>query len=177
MDIRQMIMTLSNNIDNGRKTTIIQDQEGKCTICMHFFHYSLCLLFRMLNDNSPVLIVLYRRGTHDSPSFDTVKWVQEVMMTQEPLGGRFRATPEEQKLLLAVLNVNARRISPDYFVQVKRHSSGTEAPLALSFLLPIGPINQRDMGNLTHHNSCVVVDRRQEANGLWSRCLARKYCG
>ncbi|KAJ3816616.1 hypothetical protein F5880DRAFT_1606169, partial [Lentinula raphanica] len=142
MDIRQTIMTLGNNIDNGRKTTIIQDQESKCAICMRvrFFRCSLCWLclthdskvvdVRMLNEDTPVMIVLYRRGARDSPSFDTVKWVQEVMMTQKPLGGQIRATPEEQKLLLAVLNANARRLSPDY--SVKRHSSGTEAPFALS---------------------------------------------
>ncbi|KAJ3819436.1 hypothetical protein F5880DRAFT_1677314 [Lentinula raphanica] len=128
------IMTLSNNIDNGRKRTIIQDQEGKCTICFGGVSQK--------TSEPGTFFLMYRRGTHDSPSFNTVKWVQEVMMTQEPLGGRFRATPEEQKLLLAVLNVNARRISRDYFVQVKQHLSGTEAPLALSFLLPIGPINQ-----------------------------------
>ncbi|KAJ3777401.1 hypothetical protein FB446DRAFT_681134 [Lentinula raphanica] len=167
MDIRQTIMTLGNNIDNGRKTTIIQDQESKCAICMRVVDV------RMLNEDTPVMIVLYRRGARDSPSFDTVKWVQEVMMTQQPLGGQIRATPEEQKLLLAVLNANARRLSPDY--SVKRHSSGTEAPFALSFLLPIGPINQRDMGNLTHHTGCVVCG--QKTRSKCSRCLAMEYCG
>ncbi|KAJ3720026.1 hypothetical protein C8R42DRAFT_710715 [Lentinula raphanica] len=164
MDIRQTMMTIADNLDQGYKTNLVQDKESKSAICIRVVEV------RMINDDTPVMMVLYRRGTRDSPSFEIVKWVQQVMGA--PLR-QIVATAEEQKLLLAILNANARRLSSTY--SVKRHSSGLESAFALSFLLPVGPINQYDMGKLTHSSGCVVCGKK--TNSKCSRCRAMEYCG
>ncbi|KAJ3720027.1 hypothetical protein C8R42DRAFT_722692 [Lentinula raphanica] len=163
MRIRQMIMTVAHDLDQGRETTLIQDKESKNAICIRVVEV------RMLDDDTPVMIVLYRRGTRDSPSSEVVKWVEQVLESFRQIV----ATAEEQKFLLAILNTNARRLASTY--AVKRHSSGLESAFALSFLLPVGPINQRDMGRLTQHTGCVVCGTK--TNNRCSRCHAVEYCG
>lgn len=127
----------------------------------------------MLNEETPVMVVLCRRGTRNAPAFETIQWAQELMSNEQSTLLKVTATPEEQKFLIAVLNMNARRLSPAY--SVKRTSSGSEATFALSFLLPLGPINQKDIGKLTHHTGCVVCGKKTVSK--CSRCLSMEYCG
>ncbi|KAJ3982920.1 hypothetical protein F5890DRAFT_1463984 [Lentinula detonsa] len=167
MDVRQTIMGLANGLDNGAKTAIIQDKETAYAICIRVVEVY------MLNDETPVMVILYCRGTRDSPAYETFDWVQQVITDGKSPVLEGTATPEEQKLLLAVLNANARRLSSTY--SVKRNPTGTEATFALSFLLPLGPINQRDIARLTHHTGCVVCGGKTVS--ICSQCLAMEYCG
>ncbi|KAJ4471599.1 hypothetical protein J3R30DRAFT_3527059 [Lentinula aciculospora] len=167
MDARQTIMGLADGLDKGVKTAMIQDKDTKYAICVRVVE--VC----MLNKETPVMVVLYCRGTRDAPAFDTLQWVQEVVSNRKSPALKVTATPEEQKLLLAILNLNARRLSSAY--PVKRNSSGTEATFALSFLLPLGPVNQQAIGKLTRHPGCVVCGKKTVSK--CSRCLAMTYCG
>ncbi|KAJ3896384.1 hypothetical protein GG344DRAFT_72217 [Lentinula edodes] len=167
MDARQTIMGLADGIDKGVKTALIQDKDTKYAICLRVVEV------RMLNEETPVMVVLCRRGTRDAPALETIRWAQEIISNKKLSLLKVTATPEEQKLLLAVLNMNARRLPPAY--SVKRNSSGSEATFALSFLLPLGPINQKDIGKLTHHTGCVVCGKKTVSK--CSRCLSMEYCG
>ncbi|KAJ3762349.1 hypothetical protein EV360DRAFT_92524 [Lentinula raphanica] len=155
MDIRQTMRTIADNLDQRYKTNLVQDKKSKSAICIRF------VKVRMIIDDTPVMMVLYRHGTRDSPSFENVKWVQQVMGA--PLR-QIVATAEEQKLLLAILNANDQRLFSTYF-----------CAFALSFLLPVGPINQYHMGKSTHSCGCVVCGKK--TNGKRSRCRAMEYCG
>lgn len=119
-------------------------------------------------------MVLYHRGTQDAPADATLSWVCEALSEskakQIPVV-TITASLEEQKLLLAILNLNARRLSPNYSIKRKQ----TEAPFLLSFLLPVSPISQRDVGKLTKHTGCFVCGKKTTSK--CSLCLSVEYCG
>ncbi|KAF9065037.1 hypothetical protein BDP27DRAFT_1298548 [Rhodocollybia butyracea] len=166
VDFRQTVMSLANGFDGGAKTAIAQDKDTTYAVCMRVVEV------RTLPSGVPVMIILYARGARDAPVNDTIPWVQEVISTSRAKGMlQIVASPEEQKLLLSILNMNARRISSDYSPKRMR----SEAPFTLSFLLPIAPLSQQDIGKLTNHSGCVVCGKKTASK--CSRCLSAEYCG
>lgn len=119
-------------------------------------------------------MLLYCRGTRDTPASTTFRWVQDTLAQSKAKRMpvlNITASPEEQKLLLAILNLNARRLSSNYSPQRRQ----TEASFVLSFLLPIAPIGQQDLGRLTNHTGCVVCGKKTTSK--CSQCLSVEYCG
>ncbi|KAF9065036.1 hypothetical protein BDP27DRAFT_1332609 [Rhodocollybia butyracea] len=167
-DLRQTVMSLANGFDSGAKTAIVQDKDTSYAVCMRVVEV------RTLPSGVPVMIIMYFRGARDAPANDTIAWAEEVLNASRVNQTRtlqIVASPEEQKLLLSVLNMNARRISSDY--SPKR--LGSEGPFRLSFLLPIAPLSQQDVGKLMNHSGCVVCGKKTASK--CSRCLSAEYCG
>ncbi|KAJ3904158.1 hypothetical protein F5879DRAFT_881122 [Lentinula edodes] len=168
VDIRQTIMSLASGFDKGVISAIAQDKDYSYAICIRVVEV------RQLDNGVPAIVVLYCRGTRDTPANDTIPWVQEVLSKSVsktvPLL-QIVASLEEQKLLLAILNMNARRLSD----QFSPNRSRSEGPFGLSFLLPLAPLGQQDVGALTNHTGCTVCGKKTTSR--CSQCLSAEYCG
>ncbi|KAL0578015.1 hypothetical protein V5O48_003965 [Marasmius crinis-equi] len=166
MDLRQTIMSLANGADKGIMRSIIQDKHCEQAICIRIVEV------RKANGEVPLFVVLCGRGTRTVPLSDTTDWVQETINASraKPAMQNITAIPEEQNLLLTLLNANAKRLASDY--RPTRYE--TEREFVLSFLLPLGPLSQHVLGHLANSSGCVVCgnDSAKRCTG----CLSVEYC-
>ncbi|KAK7052835.1 hypothetical protein VNI00_004154 [Paramarasmius palmivorus] len=165
IDVRQTLMGLGSFVDKGLQTAYIEDREEEHAICLRIVEV------RKIAEGELMIVVLVLKGTRDSPNVRSVyDWVREV---QSKPGGfpRIYCTAQEQQLLLSILNQNSKRLSSDY--QPKRWKS--ESKFMLSFLLPVGPISQDDIGKLSNHSGCVLCGNKTTSK--CSQCLSVEYCG
>ena len=85
------------------------------------------------------------------------------------LTGRF-----EQKFLLKLFELNARRLHPKYQELVKQDTTRMPGYKA-SFVLPLGPISLRGLGKLTRDPGCDVCGKKGVRQ--CTQCLSASYCG
>ncbi|KAJ4489797.1 hypothetical protein C8R41DRAFT_867682 [Lentinula lateritia] len=108
----------TNGFDNGVLSAIAQDKDNSYAICIWYDQLLRKVIeVLQLDEGVPAIVVLYCRGTRDTPANDTIPWVQEVSSkSASKTVPRLQivANLEEQKLLLAVLNMNARRLSDQF---------------------------------------------------------------
>ncbi|KAK7058326.1 hypothetical protein VNI00_001957 [Paramarasmius palmivorus] len=159
MDVRQTIMTLAKNMDDGHDAAILQDKDHNSAICIRVVEV------RKAAQGVPMLIVLCGRGTRDAPVDTTIGWVQQLI--RNPRGfPQITATIEEQNLLLSILNTNATRLASEYSPTRRK----LEKNFMLSFLLPMGPISQQDIGRLSANASgCVMCGNKTVRQSI--RCI------
>ena len=81
------------------------------------------------------------------------------------------ATLPEHQLLLRLLKQNSKRLITSY--TPPRHDP-TEEPFTLSFLLPVGPLGEKEMGLFNKNDGCSVCG--EPAKRTCSRCMAIRYC-
>ncbi|KAL0570765.1 hypothetical protein V5O48_011193 [Marasmius crinis-equi] len=169
IDVRQTLMSMGNAVDIGRKEMIMQDEGRDYAICLRV------LEVRKIAEGVPMFVVTYGRGSHNQPLNATMEWISDVVSRSRGSGpGGFPqivSTPAEQNLLLTILNANSKRLSADY-APVKRASEKT---FMTSFLLPIGPLSQKDIGKLSNYSGCVVCGKKTVSK--CSGCLSVEYCG
>ncbi|KAI3622132.1 ankyrin repeat and mynd domain-containing protein 2-like [Moniliophthora roreri] len=165
MDVRQTIMALAKYMDNGVDRAIMQDKDKNAAICIRVVEV------RKVAEGVPMLVVLCGRGTRDMPVMTTGVWVQETISSRRQLP-QITATPEEQDLFLNILNMNSRRLASGYKPSRKK----SEQSFMLSFLLPMGPMSQEDLGKLTTNASgCIICGHKTTSK--CSQCLSVEYCG
>ena len=120
-------------------------------------------------DGVPIYFILYGYASRETPAHDKLHWVADKM-TNNIKCGQITLDVKAQKLLLMFLNMNAKRIPSKY-----RPARGPfESQFIASFILPIGPISQRDTGSLTKSAGCVVCGKK--ASNKCSACLSVEYC-
>ncbi|KAF5352281.1 hypothetical protein D9758_011972 [Tetrapyrgos nigripes] len=167
-DTRQSLMGLGNAWDHKPRMSchIFEDKEEEHGICMRVVD-----VFMLPND-IPLIVVLYLRGLRSYPPTCSIKWVQDLQETKEIFGmPKIHATEAEQNLLLTILERNSERLSPDY--RPKRRSN--EKDFTLSFLLPLAPLSQQNIMELSTITGCGMCG--DETTSRCSGCLAVEYCG
>ncbi|KAF5338127.1 hypothetical protein D9758_015386 [Tetrapyrgos nigripes] len=123
----------------------------------------------------PIIIVTYASAGRNTPPMDTLRWIAQHMTPAN--GSQITTTPEEQMLLLTILNSNSKRLSSDFKAeyQKKRVQGEEERLFFFSFLLPMGPLSHEDLAKLTKTEGCVVCEKKGVSK--CSGCLAVEYCG
>ncbi|KAF9262697.1 hypothetical protein L218DRAFT_929193 [Marasmius fiardii PR-910] len=170
MDVRQTLMALGKHLDDGYSEVILQDKGEDYAICMRI------LEVRKVTEGVPLFVIAYGRGAHNQPLNSTLGWVSDVVARTRNSGTKVGlsniiSTPEEQNLLLTILQVNSKRLAVDYAPVVRP----TEKDFMLSFLLPLGPLSQLDIGRLANYSGCAVCGRKTVSK--CSGCLSAEYCG
>jgi len=121
---------------------------------------------RKFNNKTPVLLVLYTNGTRNNMRGES--WVQQnvnlkrIAMVSLPVPA--------QGLFLRLLENNASRIPRSF--KVKREPK--EKDFFLSFLLPVAPIDPKDLGHLNARTGCSVCG--EKAAKKCAGCYAILYC-
>ncbi|KAF9262698.1 hypothetical protein L218DRAFT_867173 [Marasmius fiardii PR-910] len=164
MALRVIVGELAKGMDEGDSSLLLQDKEQ-----------SSCIFLRVLrkadstDDGAPIFFVLYTQQTHNTPVLQTLGWLSDQM--RKGVTPIQITTPlEVQKLLLKFLHLNSKRLSSSY--HPTRQEFETRFP---SFIIPIGPITQMKIGNLTRSAGCVLCGSKTSKK--CSSCLAVDYCG
>ncbi|EEB98619.1 hypothetical protein MPER_01841, partial [Moniliophthora perniciosa FA553] len=148
MDFRQTLVNLGHYADRGAKYIAIQDKSQEYGICMRIVEV------REIKPKVPMFIVCYGRASPTTPITVPFNWLSERMEKEEQPAG-ITSTLEEQDLMLTFLDVNSKRLAPNY--NPARTSS--EDDFMLSFLLPTGPVSQVDIGRLVNYPGCVICGK------------------
>ncbi|KAG7091274.1 hypothetical protein E1B28_010323 [Marasmius oreades] len=170
MDVRQTLMTLGKHFDDGHPEAVLQDKGHDYAICMRV------LEVRKVALDVPMFVVTYGRGAHNQPLSPTFGWISDVIARSQSNSTKIGfpqiiSTPEEQNLLLSILQVNSKRLSADYVPDLRK----TEKRFMVSFFLPIGPLSQLDIGKLANCSGCIVCGNKTISK--CSGCLSVEYCG
>lgn len=80
-------------------------------------------------------------------------------------------TQLERKYLLKLFAINSKRLSTAY----KPHRQKGEAEHRLTFILPLGPLNMRDLGRLNITSGCDLCGKKMKSR--CTQCLSVSYCG
>lgn len=123
----------------------------------------------VIKDNVPVIVLLYARATRATPLKSTLDWIGSHAQSDEPLS-QITVTPQGQVLLLTLLAMNSSRLSSEY----KPKRANSERTFTASFLIPVGPLTQQDVGRLTSKSGCAVCGKRTASK--CSACLSAEYC-
>ncbi|KAI0696336.1 hypothetical protein BC835DRAFT_1414308 [Cytidiella melzeri] len=166
-DVRQTLMALAINYQNGMKNSVVQDpKHEKCGGNIRIID------IYKIDDKTPLLLLLYQSVTAANPT-PGIRWIQEICSRQaKHVMPNINASVLEQKLMLTILDMNSKRLSPDT-VFVDRMES--EKDFKLSFLLPIGPLTFEDIGKLNLNTGCVVCGG--DTASRCSQCQSVSYCG
>ncbi|KAG8846385.1 hypothetical protein FRB96_001998 [Tulasnella sp. 330] len=148
-DLRQTVMSMGAYFDKGCTLFCLQDQKKE----------ESAITIRVIevlekHEKVPVFMVLYVHGTKENPQ--GVDWVQYQVQsgTANALVG-VTCTMMEQQLLLRILDVNSKRIPAHY----KPRRGPREQNFTPSFILPVGPLESKDLGRLNINNGCVVCGK------------------
>lgn len=80
-------------------------------------------------------------------------------------------TELERKTVLKLFAHNTKRLASEY----KPRRKPNEDSHRLTFLLPLGPLNMRDLGKLNSLPGCEICGKR--VTSRCTQCLTVSYCG
>ncbi|KAK7052837.1 hypothetical protein VNI00_004156 [Paramarasmius palmivorus] len=151
MGVRRVLVNIGEQFEKRHPHLLIQDDEETNFICIHV------LEVRKIKDGVPMLVLLFGRGTRSLPLSTLLLWRDEaISMSPDQFIPTVTIGLDEQNLLLAILASNSQRF--DGSVSAPRRES--EQPFVTSFLLPMGPIGQQDIGKLTNYSGCYVCGKQ-----------------
>lgn len=119
-----------------------------------------------------MVVLLYHPETR-ATGLRGARWAQHMQQKYGPPQGglNIHATPLEQKLLLKLLSMNGKALSPSYTPE----KDAIEQHFRASFLLPLGPLSYQDIGKLNNDPGCVLCG--QKALVRCRQCMSVVYCG
>ncbi|KAF9022636.1 hypothetical protein BDZ89DRAFT_1137258 [Hymenopellis radicata] len=151
MDARQTSRHLAHNFEKGRNALVLRDKDNVQAICIRM------LGVYKLDKDTPLISLIYETVTYSNP--DEIANVLDFMYHLGSYGqaAQIQATLEEQALFRQLLAENSRRVSAKY----RPPKESYEKTFQPSFVVPIGPLSQIDIGKLTQHR---MRNMRQQIN-------------
>ena len=120
---------------------------------------------KRIDDNTPVLTILYYTIPDDDLSLDTFhEWDDEY--TDPDTGDaptHLKSTPLQQKVLLRVLELNSRFVPPNFNPVIAM----SEANFKVSFLFPIYPLSSKALEELNLDTGDAVCENEAEECGQY----------
>ncbi|TDL26562.1 hypothetical protein BD410DRAFT_763795 [Rickenella mellea] len=162
-DLRMSIRSFGQYWDKGYKAFYIAGPEKDVGYLLRVVNvYSV-------GEDDPIFVVLYgkRKVASDDDAF--MRFLDHYQDVQGNIV-HAKATKEEQNMLLKLLDMNSKRLVPEYDTP----RIPVEKEFKISFLLPICPLSQGDIGTLTHDTGCVICGTTTKTE--CSRCHSVRYC-
>ncbi|KAI0074273.1 hypothetical protein K474DRAFT_1677252 [Panus rudis PR-1116 ss-1] len=170
-DLRQTVMALGRSWDEGVRCCIVQDPVADVPAI-----YLRMLEVRKIDSKTPMILLLYH-PISDRNSGPGAEWIAEKVRTLPKINAqgevkimRINATPLEQKLLLRILNFNAKYVPSEY----KADKTTAESPFTTSFIIPVAPLSFKELGELNQDTGCVVCGEKRTKT--CSQCQSVSYC-
>lgn len=182
MDARQTSRHLARNFEQGMTSMIMRDKEDSQAICIRVrllshvlstsLTFSQILGIHQLDKNTPLVSLIYEIGTSSDPHGinSTIAWVSQLTRATGGLPV-IHSTIQEQALFRKLLAENERRVSSSF----KPTKTKYETTFKASFVVPISPLNQIDIGKLTYNTGCIVCGSKTTSR--CAQCQTVSYCG
>ncbi|KZT04913.1 uncharacterized protein LAESUDRAFT_656844 [Laetiporus sulphureus 93-53] len=165
VDVRQTLMSIGKLWDEGFRWCIIQDPQRQLSaINMRL------LSVHEVDTHTPLIAVLYRQFARDNNSELGARWVQAQMRSNGSTPS-IKASLLEQKVLLKLLSMNAKHVSPGFVP----HRQLLEQDYTISFFLPVGPLSNKDIAKLNEETGCVLCGKDHASR--CKQCQSVFYCG
>ncbi|VDB84566.1 unnamed protein product [Peniophora sp. CBMAI 1063] len=163
MDLRQTLMSLTKMYEEGRRGTLIQDEKQQSSIAVQM------LGLYALDTETPLLSLLYEIAIspEEMTTGKMVSFVQSKLRGNENV---IVCTPQEFTLVRRLLDINSSKVAPEYEASL----SPDQRDFRRSFIIPVGPLDQVQIGKITHNTGCVVCGSESTKN--CSGCKIEKYC-
>lgn len=123
----------------------------------------------VLDDFTPLISLLYVASSSNQPLPSPMEY---FIVGELQKGGiaQVQSTSQEQAMMRRLLYINSTRLSQDYAPQLHTH----EWQFNKSFLLPLGPLSQTQIGRLANDLGCEVCSN--SATQRCTSCLSVRYC-
>ncbi|KIY73335.1 hypothetical protein CYLTODRAFT_485498 [Cylindrobasidium torrendii FP15055 ss-10] len=164
MDVRQTIFALVRQFGEGYASCIIQDSESTQAICVRVIE-----IFK-LKDETPIVTLVYQTGSSSEPVDNTREFVQNLVDQNIKAVPTIKADIQEQALLRKILADNASRLAAAY----KPKKEKSEKAFVVSFIAPILPLSQVDIGRIMHNTGCVLCG--EKGANRCAQCHSTSYC-
>ena len=114
----------------------------------------------VLNDKTPLITVVYEPSTAQDQLMGskTMQFMQtQVMPMGAGNGGQIRCTLPEQALIRRLLYLNSAKLAPAF----DKSLTPDQRTFKRSFILPIGPLDQAQIGKIINNVGCGVCGSTQ----------------
>ncbi|KAF9019614.1 hypothetical protein BDZ89DRAFT_959052 [Hymenopellis radicata] len=160
MDARQTTMHVARNFENGVAVMALKDDYEAIAIRVLSIH--------KLNENTPLIALIYYSSDLATPAVNSFEWMGAQMQTGRL--AQIKCTSQEQALLRKLLFQNSRRVSTEF----KPKMAGYERRFKPSFLVPLNPLDQLEIGKLSHNTGCQVCGGKTTSR--CAQCQSASYC-
>ncbi|KZT36876.1 hypothetical protein SISSUDRAFT_1049290 [Sistotremastrum suecicum HHB10207 ss-3] len=165
--LRETIAFMSDVWESEAKMVVVEDEAKSAQIVIRVHDVV------KLNSNTPVVVVLYKHVLldQDTPAGQERsdhEIVSALISKQSSL--RYRASLQEQRLLLRLLDLNSPRLSPSY----RPRRRACEGHHERSFLLPLHPLSIGDVNHLSREPGCPRCGDRNAKTCTF--CDYGQYC-
>ncbi|KAF9022607.1 hypothetical protein BDZ89DRAFT_199724 [Hymenopellis radicata] len=164
MDARGTLLELTKAFTElGKDVVILNDPKGVEAICIRI------LEIYELKTDTPLVALLYLSADKSTPPENTASFAHYHMQRLGHMP-QIMCAQGEQALLRKLLFQNHQRLSSEFQPAKQRF----EQPFKPSFLLPLNPLSQIDIGKLSH-TGCEVCGAKTTSR--CTQCLMVSYCG
>ncbi|PPQ94681.1 hypothetical protein CVT25_009536 [Psilocybe cyanescens] len=163
-EMRQSILSIAYTIDLGIKEISFMDADDKWGIFVRIID-----VFR-LKDDVPLTYIIYKElaPTSDMP-MDALR--RQIRLEQDDVTSRI--SDLERCTLLRLLEKNTKRLDPKYH-EIASTKEMKRLGFRPSFLLPLCPINMRNLGSLAKDSGCEVCGKKNTSRCV--QCMSVVYC-
>ncbi|KAG6872839.1 hypothetical protein C0995_006009 [Termitomyces sp. Mi166 len=174
MEVRQVLMGLASHWEQKHDTFVLMDEVSSWCVIARIIEVQ-----RLESGSSdpgalgsktdiPVFSILYKvvhapSGVKMSDHLRQIFGLYPVVAVS--------TTQMERKYLLKLFSINAKRLSAVYKPRRKKD----EAEHRPTFIIPLGPLNMRDLGRLNNTAGCELCGKKMKSR--CTQCLSVSYCG
>ncbi|KAF9461154.1 hypothetical protein BDZ94DRAFT_1264418 [Collybia nuda] len=166
-EVRQILLALSMHYDQGTRDFVLLDTTEEWGIVIRIVDLFSLPFGDLEQTDVPIFGLLYKvvNRTNKLTLYERLN-----QMFNESIVS-ISTTELERKTMLKLFVLNGKRLSSEY----KPRRNAKEDSHRLSFLLPLGPLNMRDLGKLNNLPGCEICGKR--VTSRCTQCLTVSYCG
>ncbi|GLB41474.1 hypothetical protein LshimejAT787_1000740 [Lyophyllum shimeji] len=163
-EVRQVLMGFANHYDQGHKLFALKDkQEEWCIIAR------IVEIFSLGGDPKVPLFTMLYKVVHRPSNMTLIDHLGDIFGNNEVVA--VSTTDLERRCVLKLFAMNSKRLSAAY----KPRREKMEADHRLTFVLPLAPLNMRDLGKLNNMPGCEICGKKNTSR--CTQCLSVAYCG
>ncbi|KAH0583200.1 hypothetical protein H2248_011083 [Termitomyces sp. 'cryptogamus'] len=167
MEVRQVLMGLASHWEQKHDSFALMDEASNWCVILEVQRLESGSSGDLKTD-VPVLSVLYK-VIHSPSGVQMSDHLRQIFGLHPVVA--VSTTQLERKYLLKLFAMNAKRLSTVY----KPRRRKDEAEHRLTFIIPLGPLNMRDLGKLNSTSGCELCGKKMKSR--CTQCLSVSYCG
>ncbi|KAG2012042.1 hypothetical protein CC2G_012090 [Coprinopsis cinerea AmutBmut pab1-1] len=168
-EIQQILLAFAREWGEGRRTFMLMDEDQEWGVLIQI------LAVLKVNSHTPLYMLSFRT-IFAIPNKSLQRQMEDILPPSVTYAISVRTTPLERKVVLKLLNMNAKRLDTEVYKVPEGFAKYTKKQWKVSFILPLAPLPMVDIGKFTDLSGCEVCGSTKGASRC-SGCLSVLYCG